>query len=415
MKTLHKTLGTVVLLGTVSISAYAQTNLVEEAARGLETVSKVTKEMPNAVRNTLTRSIWEAQTTQYREIFPDMGVGIRNNEELTVAPLDFVRSSAGDAVVRDFEQADKLIAVKAGSEARVKAMLAPKFVPFEPSQKVSLVGMKEFFSATPAQSPRWVGLFGLNQCVGVAIVSKQGPRVLRVSVAHVDGRTQIGEGQSDTFFKQAVDPRATTVDVYLLADNHKGLEAPQAENYSNPDWNGTETMSPWQIVRQIKERLEPFSARNIRYHEQLAGVPQFAVNTATGQLSMDVAFPRDLNWTPENEIHFNRGLSNVLVPAELAPSPAMEAVSLRQRYPQNVSGPVRQTFPEEGVEIANDADLTLRPIGGTQNTPVTTPKSRAPWMVGTVFEGIPNAPIREYFPGMGYILDDADGTFVPER
>ncbi len=78
---------------------------------------------------------------------------------------------------------------------------------------------------------------------------------------------------------------------------------------------------------------------------------------------------------------------------------------------------VRESFPDAGLQIMNDADLSIRPINETaDNRPLkgiekVLEASVAPVSLPTTLM----EPVREHLPGLGYILDDADGTFVPEK
>jgi len=395
MKKLYTTLSTAVLLCGVVSSAAAQRLPIP---KGGSLATSARRAVSGAVSSPL-------KHVGIRQSFP--GVVILDDENLTIATQDFLANAASAAQVRTLDPMRSVVNAAALEE---RVALLPRFAPYD-GAGVCPLSMKEFFSATPAQSPRWVGTFGLNQGVGVVIVSQQGPRVLRTSVAYIDGRTEIGAGKSEEFFQQAVDKNATSVDVYLLANNSTTATKKYADNYSDPAKVRPVSNSPEEIVRQVKAHLASFSGKPIRYYEKLNGVSQFAVNTQNGRVSDDVSFPRDFKWTELDELHFNQSISNALMPAELLPSPAMRSILLHR--PGSNASPVRESFPELGVEILNDADGTIRPIAGEGNVPAPQTKTD----LGSGFRpgNAETVPVREHLPGAGYILDDEAGTFVPER
>ena len=408
MKTLQKITGIVVLLSAVSVCAYAQ-GVAKKSAESVRVIDQmghvagdaVSAKIAGAMRAINSEVQRAAAQNSFREVFPEIGVGIRDNEELTVTPLNFLRSGAHDKAVKGMPLIQMQAAARGNVSPAQLRETKPVFVPFDNAQKVSYVGVKEYFSATPEESPAWVGTYGLKQCVGLVIVSKQGTRVLRTSVAYINGKTEIALGQSKQFFAQAIDKHATTLEVYFLADNRTSRLEAHADNYSDPErvsaWN-----SPNQIVKQIKDHLVSFSNHDIHYYEQLNGVSQFAVNTATGRVSTEVSYPRDFNWTDQDELHFNQSISSLLHPAELSPSPIMQDI-IQRRSPN--SHPVRESFPELGVEIMNDADGTIRPIGQTELPRFSEAKQ-------THVSGPATSGVREKLSGV-QIVDDADLSIQP--
>ncbi|WP_428048794.1 hypothetical protein [Candidatus Avelusimicrobium caledoniensis] len=397
MRKLYITLGTAVLLCGTFSSAAAQ-GKVSIFRGGVRT--PVRKLVAGPGSSPVTH-------VGIREVFPN--VVILDDENLTIATRDFLSNAATPSKVRTLDPMRPLVNATAVAE---QIAAVPHFVPYD-GNGISPLNMKEFLSATPAEAPQWVGAFGLTQGVGVVIISKQGPRVLRTSVAYIDSRTEIGSGKSEGFFQQAVDKNATDVDVYLLANNSNTAPKKYADNYSDPAKVRPVSNSPDEIVRQVKGYLASFSRPSIHYYEKLSGVSQFAVNTQTGLLSNGVSFPRDFRWTDVDELHFNQSIRNALVPAELSPSPAMRGIILQRTHPGN--GPVRESFPNLGVEILNDADGTIRPIAGRETAPVIAP-GKLPLGSGfTPIDNVGNRLVREHLPGVGYILDDEANTFVPEQ
>lgn len=397
MRKLYITLGTAVLLCGAFSSAAAQRQLPIRKG-GFRTPA-----------NQVATGSFSSPITHVgvRQTFPN--VVILDDENLTIAPRNFLSNARNAAQVRTLDPMHSVVN-KAAVERQ--ALTAPQFVPYD-GNGICPLNMKEFFSAAPAEAPQWVGTFGLSQGVGVAIVSKQGSRVLRTSVAYIDSRTEIGAGKSEEFFQQAVDKNATDVDVYLLANTSNSVPNKYADNFSDPTKVRPVNNSPEEIVRQVKASLAAFSRLPVRYHEKLSGVSQFAVNTQTGQISNEISFPRDFKWTEVDELHFNQSIRNALTPAELSPSPAMRGIMLQRTH----AGPglVRESFPGLGVEILNDADGTIRPIGAQGTVPAVAPKNQMPLGSGLVPADKVNVPVREHLPGVGYVLDDEAGTFVPER
>ncbi len=247
---------------------------------------------------------------ELREHFAGSRFGIADDDNLSFVVVNFITTQRPDEPVAQKTLVPKNLVYRQVSRKALAATQqnqapAPDFVPYTGGKgNIRMVGFKEWFSATPAEAPQWVGTFGLTHSVGVAVVSKRGGQVVRVSVAHVDMNTVLAHENSWEFFAQSNEFGAEQTDIFLLSE--KGDEA---------------------LVTQLRERFQYLNLPNPRYVIRTDHAGQFAVNTQTGEVSTEITFPTDVRWTDQDELRFNYQIMNILTPNPLTPSPLQQAVS----------------------------------------------------------------------------------------
>lgn len=307
MKTLQIALITSLLCGGVFSPAFAQRGISKPPTKKpVVHSSKHYSKKPHLYGRQSNGSYVEL-----REHFPGSRFGIADDDNLSFVMVNLITNQ------RPYETVEKTALPSKNKIYRhiTRSMLAaapqpqavaPEFVPYTGGKgNIITIGFKEWFSATPAEAPQWVGTFGLTHSVGVAVISKRAGRVVRVSVAHVDMNTLLAHEKSLEFFTQNYELDADQTDIFLLSE--KGDEA---------------------LVTQLREQFHCLHLPNSRYFVRTDNVGQFAVNTQTGQISTEITFPTDAKWTEQDELRFNYQVMHILTPAPLAPSPLQQTISL---------------------------------------------------------------------------------------
>ena len=139
-------------------------------------------------------------------------------------------------------------------------------------------------------------------------------------------------------------------------------------------------------------------------------------------LSADAATSKPFRAAKPASIPFATGAARQVFPEMGLEIVDDENLSLRpitaQPVSSSVSSEVRESFPALNLEIVNDADFTIRPITLAPSSPnAIANMEKSLTRVGQSKQNLPAllpAPVRQYMPGLGYILDDADSSFIPE-
>ena len=305
MKTLQIALITSLLFGGVFSSAFAHGGISKPTAKKPAAHSS----RHHSKKPHLYGRRPNGSYVDLREHFPGSHFGIADDDNLSVVVVNLITTQRPNkGAVSSNSRIYQPVTRAMLSAARQPKSVGPDFVPYTGGKgNILTVGFKEWFSATPAEAPQWVGTFGLTHSVGIAIVSKQAGQVVRVGVAHVDMNTLLAHENSLEFFTQSREFGVDETDVFLFSE--KGDEP---------------------LITQIQEQFQYSNLPNPRYIVRTDNIGQFAVNTQTGEVSTEITFPTDVRWTDQDELRFNYQIMNILTPAPLAPSPLQKEISLQR-------------------------------------------------------------------------------------
>lgn len=177
----------------------------------------------------------------------------------------------------------------------LKTAPRPTYVPYDYSSPIVHVSMREYFVIGAQKAPEWLGTFALADCIGTAVVGKQGGQITRVGLAHVDVKADLsGEDEFISYF-DGVDE----LTVYMVASIGSQVTAQK-------------------LISLFKDK-----APKVTFYADLTGSQLLALNTRTGQITNQFDYQLDMNERVDGEEALNQMVqyvSGLKTPSPLLPS-----------------------------------------------------------------------------------------------
>ena len=218
--------------------------------------------------------------------------------------------------LKSLSAAENQTTASARSLAEDLGASAPVYVPFDHHDKVGVVLQREYLLARPEELPKWVGTTGLGPCIGLVVIAKKEGKVVSVAVAHVDSMTKVEESRG-FFWQSKYKEKGDAVEVYLLAS---AGDLPTVKK----------------IVAQLALNPHP----STKYFADIRGPHSFAVNTQTGEISVDIR-KEDLNWTQQEDNDLAVFAQGAAFPTALMPSRLQLEINTR-RWQEQESKPEQE-------------------------------------------------------------------------